>query len=589
VSLRVVFVCSAILLLLSLPGWGSEPGLIESLLIDAEQLGANTTSRLTLLVLIAAATLISEDLACIAAGLLAARAIISPFEAVLASALGIYIGDVLLYLVGYLVGSRALQLPPLKWLVSEQRVLQCRRLFERRGLGLIFMSRFLPGTRTATFLAAGTVRVDMVKLLIVFAAAVLVWTPVLVLSAALIGKKVIDYLDIYSSWAVWVFLALLVALFILFRVLVPLLTWRGRRLLLGRWRRLTNWEFWPFYITNSVTFAYVLYLGCIRYRSLILFTITNPAIRPDSGFVGESKSDIIRGLAQESVGAWRLVPAHTPTARRVELLEEFMAEEKLDFPVVLKPDIGERGQGVAICRDHASAHQWLEEAEQDYIMMAYLPGEEYGIFYYRYPGEPGGSLLSINRKKLLSVTGDGVKTLEELILADDRAVCMAPLFLKNHQVNLLDIIPAGQSKLLGEVGTHCRGALFLDACELITPQLLETIEQVVADYRGFYFGRFDLKAPSDEDLREGKNIKVIELNGVTSEAAHIYDPKHSVFYGWKTLIRQWSIAFEIADVNRQRGLEPMGLKDFIRHFRRAGSGGGSRWLDPGEQPGADQE
>ncbi len=570
-TIRIISVCAAVLLAAAYPEWCSAQGVAESLLTGIEQMGTGS-SQLTLLVAIAAATLISEDLACIAAGLLAARAVITPAQAVLASALGIYLGDVLLYLAGYLAGSRILQAAPLKWLVSEQRVRQCRTLFERRGLGLIFMSRFLPGTRTATFLAAGFVRVDMVRLLVVFAAAVLLWTPILVLGAALIGREVVDYVDVYSSWAVWVFLALLLTIFIVFRLLVPLFTWRGRRLLLSRWRRLVNWEFWPFYVTNIVTAAYVLYLGGIRYRSPTLFTITNPAIRPDSGFVGESKSDILGGLAQESVGPWRLVHADTALARRRELLEQFMAEENLDFPVVLKPDVGQRGQGVGICRDRASAHRWLAQAERDFIMMAYLPGEEYGVFYYRFPGEPRGCLLSVNHKKLLAVTGDGERTLEELILSDDRAVCMAPLFMKNHQDHLLDIIPAGQTQQLGDVGAHSRGSLFLDGCDLITPQLLESVERMVAGYRGFYFGRFDIKAPDDRDLQAGKNLVVLELNGVSSEAAHIYDPKHSLVHAWKTLIKQWSIAFEIAGRNRQRGMEPMGLGAFIRHLRRAGGG-----------------
>ena len=149
-------------------GWCSSEGTVESLLTGFEEYAAQSSSRFTLLLIIAAATMISEDLACIAAGLLAARSIISPLEAIVASGLGIYIGDILLYLTGYLIGLKALHHPPLKWFVSEHRVQQCRTLFERRGLGLIFMSRFLPGTRTATFLAAGLVRVNLVKLLVVF-------------------------------------------------------------------------------------------------------------------------------------------------------------------------------------------------------------------------------------------------------------------------------------------------------------------------------------------------------------------------------------------------------------------------------------
>lgn len=551
-------------------GWCSSQGTVESLLTAFEEYAAQSSSRFTLLLIIAAATLISEDLACIAAGLLAARSIISPLEAIVASGLGIYIGDILLYLTGYLIGLKALHHPPLKWFVSEHRVQQCRTLFQRRGLGLIFMSRFLPGTRTATFLAAGLVRVDLVKLLVVFGLAVVIWTPILVLSAVLIGRQVITYIDIYSGWALWVFFFLLALIFTITRLIVPLFTWRGRRLLLSRWRRFSNWEFWPFYVTNVVTFVYVLYTGLVKYRRATLFTLTNPAIKPDSGFIGERKSAIFKGLRQEYVGRWRLVGAANTMQDRLDLLHSFMADHSLDYPIVLKPDAGQRGQGVKICPDHETARQWLEQAERDYLIMEYLPGEEFGVFYYRLPDQPRGRIFSINRKKLLDVVGDGKSTLEELILRDERAVCMAPMFFENLEADLLDIIPEGETRQLGQVGTHSRGSLFLDGADLISPELLERVERIVENYSGFYFGRFDLKAPSEEDLREGKNLKVIELNGLTSEATHIYDPKNSIFYAWKTLIDQWSIAFDIAEANLKKGLQPMPLAEFISHWRRGG-------------------
>lgn len=551
-------------------GWCSSQGTVESLLTGFEEYAAQSSSRFTLLLIIAAATMISEDLACIAAGLLAARSIISPLEAIVASGLGIYIGDILLYLTGYLIGLKALHHPPLKWFVSEHRVQQCRTLFERRGLGLIFMSRFLPGTRTATFLAAGLVRVDLVKLLVVFGLAVVIWTPILVLSTVLIGRQVITYIDIYSGWALWVFFFLLALIFTITRLIVPLFTWRGRRLLLSRWRRLSNWEFWPFYVTNVVTFVYVLYTGLVKYRRATLFTLTNPAIKPDSGFIGERKSAIFRGLGQEYVGRWRLVGAASDIQDRLDLLHSFMADHSLDYPIVLKPDAGQRGQGVKICPDLETARQWLEQAERDYLIMEYLPGEEFGVFYYRLPDQPRGRIFSINRKKLLHVVGDGKSTLEELILRDERAVCMAPMFFENLEADLLDIIPEGQTRQLGQVGTHSRGSLFLDGADLISPELLDRVERIVENYSGFYFGRFDFKAPSEEDLREGKNLKVIELNGLTSEATHIYDPKNSIFYAWKTLIDQWSIAFEIAEANLKKGLQPMPLAEFISHWRRGG-------------------
>ena len=287
---------------------GADSTLVESFMQRFENFANDSTNHFVLLGGIALATFVSEDLACIAAGLLAAKQIITPFEAVAASAVGIYVGDILLYLAGYLVGITALNHAPLKYVLTRSTVEQCRRLFERRGMGLIFMSRFIPGTRTATFFAAGLVRVNLVRLLVVFGIAVLLWTPVLVLGAMFAGIQVLHYVDVYSTYAIWVFIGLLVFLYLLAQFVMPLFTWRGRRLLLGKWRRLTQWEFWPYWITNSVTFAYVLYLGLVKYRKPTMFTVVNPSMAPDGGFIGESKSAILKGLPEDVVGRWAMVP-----------------------------------------------------------------------------------------------------------------------------------------------------------------------------------------------------------------------------------------------------------------------------------------
>jgi hypothetical protein len=60
-------------------------------------------------------------------------------------------------------------------------------------------------------------------------------------------------------------------------------------------------------------------------------------------------------------------------------------------------------------------------------------------------------------------------------------------------------------------------------------------------------------------LRAGRNLKVIELNGVTSEATSIYDPRNSVLAAWRVLFAQWRIAFEIGAQNRKRGARPAGV------------------------------
>jgi len=130
---------------------------------------------------------------------------------------------------------------------------------------------------------------------------------------------------------------------------------------------------------------------------------------------------------------------------------------------------------------------------------------------------------------------------------------------------------AAESLQLVELGTHCRGAIFLDGGYAITPTLEEVIDRIAQTFEGFYFGRFDIRVPSVEDLMEGRNLKVIELNGVTSEATHIYDSRISIWQAYRVLFAQWHLAFEIGAQNRARGARvtsPLELVRMLREYRR---------------------
>ena len=62
-------------------------------------------------------------------------------------------------------------------------------------------------------------------------------------------------------------------------------------------------------------------------------------------------------------------------------------------------------------------------------------------------------------------------------------------------------------------------------------------------------------------------MKIVELNGVTSEATHIYDPKLSLFDAYRVLFEQWRIAFEIGDLNRARGTRAQRVRELLRAVR----------------------
>ena len=102
----------------------------------------------------------------------------------------------------------------------------------------------------------------------------------------------------------------------------------------------------------------------------------------------------------------------------------------------------------------------------------------------------------MTEKRMPVLVGDGRSTLKELILADDRAVCMSDFYLRKNSARVNEVPAAGESVQLVEIGTHCRGAIFLDGNETITPALEEVIDRIAKTFDGFFFGRFDIRVPS---------------------------------------------------------------------------------------------
>ncbi len=519
-----------------------------------------------LMFMLAGATLVSEDLTCISAGLLVTRGVMNFMPAAMACLFGIFFGDVLLFGLGKFLGKTMLTAAPLRWFIKPEEVVKAKSWLEEKGAKVFFLSRFLPGSRLPTYVAAGAVGVNFWKFSTYLFAAAAVWTPLLVLFASGLGQPVKKYFSLYGRYALPVFIASVLLIWLLWRTLVPLLSWRGRRLLLSWWRRKTRWEFWPMWWFYPPVICYCLYLA-LKHRSLTLFTAANPGIFA-GGFIGESKFEILRRLSDTNgfVARYRLLPPGS-FEERLRQAQDFMQQHQLSYPIVLKPDIGQRGAGVAIVRKQAEVENYLRHNNASIIIQEYISGEEFGVFYYRYPDREKGDIYAITDKRFPTVAGDGKSTLEELILQDERAVCMAPFYLNQHRARLHDIPASGEKLQLVEIGTHCRGAVFLDGVNLKTPELVEAIDQVSKKFRGFYFGRYDIRTPSLQDFKQGRNFKIVELNGVTSEATSIYDPRTSLWQAYRVLFQQWRIAFEIAAQNVAAGARPVSVKTLLRTLR----------------------
>lgn len=549
----------------------ADPGRVAAAepLEEIRRAKASGPTLLVWMLLLAIATLVSEDLTCIATGLLVARGSLGFLPGAIACAAGIFLGDLMLYGVGRL-GRPLVERGWLRFLVSDRSLERSRRFFEQRGAQLIFASRFMPGTRLPAYVTAGLLAMPFWRFALYLFLPVAAWTPLLVGISVGVGEPFFDYFGRFERYAPLFFVAAVLVVWAIASLLRSLLTWRGRRLLYGALQRRLRWEFWPPWAFYPPIFLYLFWLAA-KYRSATLFTAANPGMPGGGGFVGESKSEILGHLDPRHVAAYRLLPPGDAAAR-LAAVEAFRQELASDYPIVLKPDVGQRGSGVVVARSREQAAAFLAATPGPAIVQRFVAGPELGIFYVREPEAAQGRIFSITDKQLTAVMGDGAASLERLILGDRRAVFMAPTYLARFEDRLEEVPAAGERVQLTDLGTHCRGATFYDGRQYWTPELEAAVDAIAAGYPGFHFGRFDFRAPSFEHFRRGEGLQVLELNGVTSEATHIYDPANGVFAAWKTLREQWRLAFEIGAQNRRRGSEPTGVRGLwrlVRDFRRA--------------------
>ena len=308
--------------------------------------------------------------------------------------------------------------------------------------------------------------------------------------------------------------------------------------------KLLHWEFWPFHAVYTPIYLYWVWL-CIRARSFFFFNTSNPTIK-NGGFLLESKKEIYDLIPPQFYPKTILIKANTSFTDIKETVEKF----QLKFPLIGKPDIGMRGLAVKKIEDINDIYSYHKSSQVNFLLQEFIPFEnEAGIFYYRYPNEKNGHISGIVGKEFLTVTGDGINSIETLLQKDKRFILQIPALQKAYGKQLQQVLPAGENFLLVPYGNHARGAKFIDLSHLTDEKLTATIDNLCKQVNGFYFGRLDVRYNTWEELKEGKNFSIVELNGAGSEPTHIYDPNHSIFFAWKEIMRHWVILWKISRLN----------------------------------------
>lgn len=325
--------------------------------------------------------------------------------------------------------------------------------------------------------------------------------------------------------------------------------------------RLKSWEYWPFGIVQFPVIIYWIWLS-IRARSLLFFTTSNPTITM-GGMFGESKYDILRQLPADVLPKTILV--NTPVISSEVLLR--MSEANLHFPLIFKPDLGERGYKVKRIHTLQEVEEYLKDIKGSFLVQEFvdLP-VECGVFYTRFPKDDKGRVTSVVIKDMLSVTGDGILSVKALIKKNPRAKLQWERLKIMHQEVLNTVLTKGESLELNSIGNHCLGTIFLNGNYLINDQLSESFDRISKSVNEFYFGRFDLRCESLGDLYQGK-VRIMEVNGCGAEPAHIYHPGFSLIEAMRVLFLHWQNLFIISTQNRKRGFAYTPIREGFRIFK----------------------
>lgn len=316
-----------------------------------------------------------------------------------------------------------------------------------------------------------------------------------------------------------------------------------------------NWEYWPMHVVYFPIFFYWFFLS-LKAKSLGFFNASNLKIR-NGGFALESKKEIYDLIPKQFYPETLFFKVDETLETVLKKLED----STVKFPFIIKPDMGLQGLRVDKIYNKKELDQYLEKANYDFIIQEFAEFPlEIGLFYYRMPNKTKGEITGIVYKDFLVVNGNGKNTVEELILKNPRFALQFDTLKKKFGNELTKILPVGETLNLVPFGNHVRGSKFTDVSYWINEKLTETFNEICLQIPDFYFGRLDIMFKSREDLENGKNFYIIELNGAGSEPTHIYDPKHSIFFAWKEIIKHYNILFKISTYNHQKGHSYLSIK-----------------------------
>ena len=516
-----------------------------------EMLAGLSDSPIKQAALAAFCTLFLEDPTVITCGLLIADGKMLFWAALVGLAVGIHVGDLWLYFLGRMLGTRILDWG---W-ISQERYTKWSTFLNLNLLLTVILSRFLPGTRIPAFAGAGMLKAPFFRFLFIAVFASFLWTLFLLTMTIKIGEKILPLLGEHKYT---VLIALLLVLLVVPKLIRLFRRSRGESREAQEERRLEFQErtfgFWDGTLLHAPSLWFYLRLA-FKYRGLTLPFIAN---RPSQG---GRRVPLLIALRRHR-------PNQTVDARWVRNAEEL---RELSFPLLASPSEGPGAWRGRRMPGAASLGRYLARLRPGQDIIVQSPCNWTGsaeLLWYRMPGEPRGRIFSLVLKSYLRVIGDGKSTLGELINDDPATELVRGALLRRHRRRLGRVLEAGRVYELVARGGIADGIVFRDATDRVTPQLAAAVEELASGVEDLRFGRFELRYHNEQCFLAGEDLLVVGLSDPGAEDTRVRDSRIPLPLCHRIQFRYYSALFRLGAAVRAEGAQPLEWGEWLRTLWR---------------------
>lgn len=327
---------------------------------------------------------------------------------------------------------------------------------------------------------------------------------------------------------------------------------------------IVHWQNWHYHIKYlPILPVWIWY--CIKSRSLWFFSNVNPGLTL-GGMDGETKEEMYMQLPANLYPKTIFVNP----GEDINSIQQKINDKQIFLPFVVKPNEGMSALMFRVIKNFDDFKKYHSSMDERYLIQEFLDYPmEVSVFYYRMPNEKSGTVSGFLSKEWPFVTGDGNSSLKTLIYNKFKNTNYLNHYLEKFSSSRNIILQQNEVFKLSDACNRGQGGQLICLKDEIDDKLLSVFDSISYYNGNFLYGRYDIKCNSVQELKEGKNFKILEFNGSGSGTQHIYARKYSLSSALNIILNHWKALYTISKLNNERGLKYCSFSNGLKTLLKA--------------------